>query len=96
VAHLLIHVNYPEDYPLETTTPRLEVVWFHATRKSLSVPSNKPLESLGDLDEAGLLTAMAKEAEESLGGMPVVYELLDTWLGEHLFDFVRKVPGRDA
>ena len=94
VAHLLIHVAYPGDYPLETTPPGLEIVWFHATQKSLVVSSNKPLESSGVLDEAGLLDAMATEARDSLGGMPVVYELLDTWLGEHLFEFVRWVPDR--
>ena len=91
-AHLLLHVVYPSDYPLETNPPRITIEWCLVTQKSLVVSSNKPLESLGVLDEAGLLEAMGKEAHEFLLGMPSVYELLDTWLGENLFQYITKYP----
>ena len=90
VAHLLLHLVYPSDYPLETTPPEIKIVWCLVTQKSLVVSSNKPLESLGILDEQGLSEAMSSEAQESLLGMPSVYELLDTWLGENLFEFIEK------
>jgi len=90
VAHMLLHVVYPCGYPLETTPPTLKILWCLLTKKSLVVSSNKPLESMGILDEGGLLKAMSSEAEESLLGMPSVYELLDTWLSEHLFEYIQK------
>ena len=90
VAHVLLHVRYPPDYPLETTPPQLSILWHLVTKKSLVVPSNKPLESLAILDEEALFEAMSEEAQESLLGMPGVYELLDTWLTEHFFDFLQK------
>mmetsp|Transcript_21267 Transcript_21267/g.43739 ORF Transcript_21267/g.43739 Transcript_21267/m.43739 type:complete len:301 (+) Transcript_21267:81-983(+) len=87
VAHLLLHVLYPSIYPLETT-PKLDLVYCVVTKKSLLVRDNKPLESLGFLNEQGLLVAMNDEAQESLLGMPSVYELADTWLTEHFFEFI--------
>ncbi len=87
VAHLLLHVSYPSVYPLETT-PKLDLVYCVVTKRSLLVPNNKPLESLGFLNEQGLLVAMKDEAQESLLGMPSVYELADTWLTEHVFEFI--------
>eukprot|EP00536_Pseudo-nitzschia_multiseries_P007266 jgi/Psemu1/324683/estExt_fgenesh1_pg.C_1670041 len=96
VAHMLLHIEYQQDYPLETTPPTLEIVWFLVTRKSLLVSSNKPLESLGILDEVGLVQSMKAEAEESLLGMPSVYELLDTWLSENLFEYIEACPNRDS
>lgn len=89
IAHMLLQVAYPPKYPLETTSPMLEIQWCLVTRHSLAVPSNKPLESMGVLDEGGLLKSIANEAQE-LFGMPVVYEVLDTWLSEHLFEFIQK------
>lgn len=94
VAHMLLHVLYPEDYPLETTPPTITVIWCMVTKKSLLVSSNKPLESLADLDESGLFEALSKEAQEFLLGMPGVYELLDSWLGEHLFEFLQDRSSR--
>ena len=91
-AHLLLRVLYPSDYPLETNPPRITIEWCLVTQKSLVVSSNKPLESLGVLDEEGLIEAMGKEAHEFLLGMPSVYELLDTWLGENLFQYITKYP----
>ncbi len=90
VAHFLLHVSYPPNYPLETTPPTLRILWHLVTQKSLVVPSNKPLESLAILDEEALFQAMSEEAQESLLGMPSVYELLDTWLTEHIFEYLQK------
>jgi hypothetical protein len=91
-AHLLIHVLYPSDYPLETNPPTIKIIWCLVTQKSLVTTTNKPLESLGVLDEEGLVEAMSKEAHEFLLGMPSVYELLDSWLGENLFEYIQKYP----
>ena len=90
VAHLLMHVVYPSDYPLLTTPPKIKILWHLVTKRSLVVPSNKPLENFGILDEVGLLEHMSEEAQESLLGMPSVYELLEAWMGEHLFEFLQK------
>mmetsp|Transcript_24713 Transcript_24713/g.68222 ORF Transcript_24713/g.68222 Transcript_24713/m.68222 type:complete len:322 (-) Transcript_24713:108-1073(-) len=96
VAHMLLYIEYQQDYPLETTPPILQIILCLVTRKSLVVSSNKPLESLGIIDEAGLIQGMKAEAEESLLGMPSVYELLDTWFNEHLFEYIKACPNRDT
>ena len=92
---MLLHIRYQDFYPLETTPPRLQIVCCFVTRKSLVVASNKPLESLGILDDLGLLRAIKAEAQESLQGMPSVYELIDTWLNDHLFEYIQACPNRD-
>ena len=89
IIHLLVVVKYPPSYPISTTPPILKIQWYLVTKQSLVVPSNKRLVSCGALDEGGLLSAIAKEAKE-LEGMPVVYELLDTWLNDHIFDYIQK------
>jgi hypothetical protein len=89
IIHLLVVAEYSPSYPISTTPPILTIQWYLITKQSLVVPSNKPLVSCGVLDEGGLLSAIAKEAQE-LEGMPVVYELLDTWLNDHIFDYIQK------
>ena len=91
VAHLFLHVAFPSDYPLHTTPPKLDIVWFLLTQKSMVVSSNKFLDStnLGTLDEAGLKNTIEEQSQELLG-MPSVYELLDTLLSERLFDFITR------
>ena len=88
VAHILINIMYQNDYPLEVTPPKIQITWFTLTKKSLITSSNKPLESLGVLDEIKLIQSMSDYAQEFLLGMPSVYELLDTWLSEHLFEYI--------
>lgn len=90
VVHFLLHVSYPNNYPLETTPPTIRILWHLVTQKSLVVPFNKPLESMAVLQEEALFHAMSEEAQESLLGMPSVYELLDTWLTENVFEFLQK------
>ena len=91
VAHMLFHVSFPNDYPLRTTPPVIKVLWFLLTQKSITVAANKPLDScsMGTLDEQGLFVAMTEHAQEFLLGMPSVYALLDTFLSEHLFDYIK-------
>ena len=91
VAHMLFHISFPNDYPLRTTPPVIKVVWFLLTQKSTTVAANKPLDScsMGTLDEQGLILAMSDHAKELLLGMPTVYALLDTFLLEHLFDYIK-------
>merc|ERR1712238_67931 len=86
IAHILVHVIYQNNYPLQV--PTIQILWFLVTKKSAVTSSNKPLESLGVLDEVGLIKSMSDHANEYLLGMPSVYELLDTWLGEHLSEFI--------
>ena len=88
VAHILMNIMYQNDYPLEVTPPKIQITWFTLTKKSLITSSNKPLESLGVLDEIKLIQSMSDYAQEFLLGMPSVYELLDTWLSEHLFEYI--------
>jgi hypothetical protein len=88
VAHILINIIYQNDYPLEVIPPKINIAWFILTKKSLITSSNKPLESLGILDEIKLIQSMSDYAQEFLLGMPSVYELLDTWLSEHLFEYI--------
>lgn len=91
VAHMLFHVSFPNDYPLRTTPPVIKVLWFLLTQKSTTVAANKLLDScsMGTLDEQGLILAMTDHAKELLLGMPSVYALLDTFLSEHLFDYIK-------
>ncbi|OEU08789.1 hypothetical protein FRACYDRAFT_249131 [Fragilariopsis cylindrus CCMP1102] len=72
----------------KVTPPKIQITWFTLTKKSLITSSNKPLESLGVLDEIKLIQSMSDYAQEFLLGMPSVYELLDTWLSEHLFEYI--------
>lgn len=92
VAHVLFHVSFPNDYPLRTTPPAIKVLWFLLTQKSMTVAANKPLDScsMGTLDEKGLILAVTDHAKELLLGMPSVYALLDTFLSEHLFDYIKR------
>ena len=84
VAHMLVHIQFPNLYPMEEAVPRFKVAYFMVTDKTTICSSNKPLESLAFLDESRLLDAIATEAE-SLLPYPCVYEIISTWLPENLF-----------
>ena len=92
VAHMLFYVSFPKDYPLRTTLPVIKVLWFLLTQKSMTVAANKLLDScsMGSLDERGLILAMSDHAKELLLGMPSVYALLDTFLSEHMFEYIKR------
>jgi hypothetical protein len=45
IAHLLVRVVFPPDYPLQTTPPSIDIPWSLLAQKSTTVSSNKPLES---------------------------------------------------
>lgn len=91
IAHCLLEISFLNTYPLQSTPPDIRVEWFVLTQKSLVVSINKPLESLGTIDETALMTALTEEAQGLLG-MPSVYELLDTWWNEHVFEFISVNP----
>jgi hypothetical protein len=91
VAHCLVEITMPPTYPLVETPPKIQVTWFLLTQKSLIVADNKPFESLGTLDEVGLLQAVKEQAQELIG-MPCLYEVMDTWFSENLFQFISVSP----
>ena len=79
---MLLRVTFPPLYPLyESQTPNFNVVDCMVVDKSAVCNSNKPLESLGRLQEDEFIQAMESQALE-LHGMPCVYEIVATWLPE--------------
>jgi hypothetical protein len=92
VAYVLLQVTFVPKYPLhDGATPTFHLVYFLVTDKTLVVSANKPLESLGYLNEETLLPAFSNEAEQLLPD-PCVYELASMWLTEHLFDYITINP----
>jgi hypothetical protein len=92
VAYVLLQVTFVPKYPLhDGATPTFHLVYFLVTDKTLVVSANKPLESLGYLNEDTLLPAFSNEAEQLLPD-PCVYELASMWLTEHLFDYITINP----
>ena len=88
-ASLLLKVTLPPSYPLdETTVPVFSVEYFIATDRDAVCNPEKPLESLAYLDESRLYNALREEAKHILPD-PCVYEVVDSWLTGHLFDFLK-------
>jgi len=87
-ASLLLKVTLPALYPLdETTVPTFSVECFVATDRTAICNPDKPLESLANLEENRLYDALREEAKQLLPD-PCVYEVVDSWLMEHLFEFM--------
>lgn len=84
VAHLLMKVQFPNLYPLKDEKPSFVVSYFMVTDQTTVCNANKPLESLGCLDESNLIDAIDGEAENLLP-YPCIYEIASTWLPENLF-----------
>lgn len=84
VAHVLISLEFPNQYPLEGAKPHFKVSYFMVTDKTAVYSANKPLESLGFLDESNLIDSIDREAEMLLP-YPCVYEITSTWLPGNLF-----------
>jgi len=79
---MLLKVTFPPLYPLyESQTPYFEVVDLMVVDKTSVCNKNKPLESIGRLQEDGFIEALKSQALE-LHGMPCVYEIVATWLPE--------------
>mmetsp|Transcript_1715 Transcript_1715/g.3914 ORF Transcript_1715/g.3914 Transcript_1715/m.3914 type:complete len:333 (-) Transcript_1715:2600-3598(-) len=79
---MLLKVTFPPLYPLyEGQTPYFEVVDFMVVDKTSVCNKNKPLESIGRLQEDEFIEALKSQALE-LHGMPCVYEIVATWLPE--------------
>lgn len=87
IAYLLVELILPPTYPMQATPPSIKVSWFCRTQKSLVVAFNKPLETMGVLDEKRLVEALTEQAQELIG-MPCLYEILDNWFAEHCFEFI--------
>ena len=82
VCLMLLKVTFPPLYPLyESQTPYFEVVEFIVVDKTAVCNRNKPLESIGRLQEDEFVEALKSQALE-LHGMPCVYEIVATWLPE--------------
>ena len=67
--------------------PIFKVEYFMANNREEVCNPDKPLESLGRLEEGRLMDALNQQGKELLPD-PVVYEVISTWLVEHLFDYV--------
>jgi RWD domain len=91
IAHCLVEISMPPTYPVAVTPPVIKISWFLLTQKSLVVADNKPLESLGTLDDVGLLQALTLQAQDLIG-MPCLYEVMDSWFSENLFHFISISP----
>lgn len=86
VASILLKVEFPARYPLQSEVPRFYFQDIMITDKKAVCSPDKSLESLAFLDEAKLLEAMLKEASELLPD-PCVYEVV-TWLSENAFTWL--------
>lgn len=85
VANILLHVELPALYPLkENVAPKFEIVFFMLTDKTMVCSANKPLESLGYLEESRFMDSIKAEAQMLLPD-PCIYELSSTWLPENIF-----------
>ncbi|CAJ1949857.1 unnamed protein product [Cylindrotheca closterium] len=83
-AHVLMSLEFPNLYPLDGAKPRFKVLYFMITDKTAVCNANKPLESLGFLDESNLIDCIESEVETLLP-YPCVYEITSTWLPDNLF-----------
>lgn len=83
-AHMLMSVEFPNLYPLDYAKPSFMVSYFMVTDKTTVCNANKPLESLGFLEESNLTDAIHTEVETLLP-YPCIYEIASTWLPENLF-----------
>lgn len=97
-AGVLLNVTLPRSYLSSDTsflpaTPDFEFLRVLVTDKEALCSADKPLESLAWLDKATLLEAMSKYATQELLPYPCVYELTETWLTDHLFEYLRLQPG---
>ena len=88
-ASLLLKVTLPPSYPLDgTTAPVFSVEYLIATDRDAICNPEKPLESSAYLDENQLYNALREEAKHILPD-PCVYEVVGSWLTEHLFDYLK-------
>ena len=88
-ASLLLRVTLPALYPLdETSVPVFDVAYFIVTDREAVCNPDKALETLAHLEEGILKDALIIEAKLILPD-PCVYEVVTSYLQEHLFDYVR-------
>ena len=87
VASMLLRVTYPPLYPLGGSTPQIDISYFMVTDRTVVCSADKPLETLAYLDERRFQEAIQAESQHLLPD-PSVYEVVASWLPEHLFSFV--------
>jgi hypothetical protein len=87
VASLLLRVTYPPLYPLGGSTPQIDIPYFMVTDRTVVCSADKPLETLAYLEERQFQDAIQAESQHLLPD-PSVYEVVSSWLPEHLFSFV--------
>lgn len=87
VAFVLLHVTYPQLYPLGGSTPHYEIDYFMVADRTAVCNADKPLESLAYLEETALRDALKTESGQILPD-PCVYEVAVSWLSDNLFNFV--------
>ena len=98
-ATLILRVSLPPFYlrssetATSSPTPHFDFIQVMVTDKQALCSADKPLESLAWLDETAILDAMTLHAKQELLPYPCVYELAETWLSEHLFEYLKLQPG---
>eukprot|EP00980_Cylindrotheca_fusiformis_P011416 scaffold2644_cov129-Cylindrotheca_fusiformis.AAC.6 len=86
VANMLLHVELPPFYPLkQRAAPNFEIGYFMLTDKTMVCSANKPLETLGFLEESSFIDAIKAEAQMLLPD-PCIYELSSAWPQDQLFE----------
>eukprot|EP00578_Thalassiosira_sp_NH16_P015420 CAMPEP_0181126238 /NCGR_PEP_ID=MMETSP1071-20121207/27512_1 /TAXON_ID=35127 /ORGANISM="Thalassiosira sp., Strain NH16" /LENGTH=374 /DNA_ID=CAMNT_0023211805 /DNA_START=143 /DNA_END=1267 /DNA_ORIENTATION=+ len=101
VALILLKVTLPSLYPSEAAedssndysaisaiTPKFDVEYFVCTHGEMECTPDKPLETLGIVDEGGLQNALCEEAHQTLPD-PCIYMMITACAAERLFEFVR-------
>ena len=84
VAHILLQVTLPPLYPLHGAIPIFQIVDVMVTDRSMSCSPDKPLETLGYLNEKRLLEEINQQATELLPDPCVIAAV--THLTETAFD----------
>jgi hypothetical protein len=84
VASILLSISLPALYPLYSETPIFKLEDIMITDKNAENSPDKPLESLGFLDEKTLMASLNDEATKLLPDL-CVYEVGVGWLTENAF-----------
>lgn len=84
VASILLSVSFPSMYPLYDEIPSFKLADVMITDKNAENSPDKPLESLGFLDEQKLIEDLNQQARDILPDL-CVYEIGVGWLTENAF-----------
>jgi len=88
VASVVLQIILPDLYPLYNMTPNIEIHDIMVTSKTADpIRPDKTLDSLVHVDMNELNSQLRQACAEILPDL-CVYEVTNSWLSEHLFDFV--------